>query len=134
VGGNVGKLGDRSEIGVGKGKDGMLRTDILALLMLMAKHCGNGFGQMFLDEVGGETWPCCKVATIDCLYPCGWNGVAPCSVEEADVVNLIDSVVSAAGLMRMEVEADLSKAFVLHAFIDHASVIAWSWRGEWNFP
>jgi hypothetical protein len=50
------------------------------------------------------------------------------------VVTLSGSMISAVGSMGMEVEADISKAFVLHALIDHASVIAWGWRVEWNFP
>jgi hypothetical protein len=79
----------------------MRRTDILSLLMLMAKDGGNGFGQMFADEVSSVPWPCRKVATVNGLDPCGWNGVTTGGVKEGDVVNLICSVVGTVGSMRI---------------------------------
>ena len=70
---------------------------ILALLVEMAFDSGARFGEVFADQVGGESWPGGKVSAVDSLCPCGWHWVSACSMEEADMVCECGCVVCAVG-------------------------------------
>jgi hypothetical protein len=87
------------------------------------------------DDVRSETWPGGKVAAVDRLDPRGWYGIPTGGMQELDVLHQVGSVVGTVGTVRgIHVETNVTEAFVFHAFVNHASVVAWCWGMKGDGP
>jgi hypothetical protein len=75
------------------------------------------------------------VAAVDRLDPRGWYRIPTGSMQELDVLHQVGSVVGTVGTIRgIHVEANVPKAFIVHAFVNHVSIIAWCWGMKWDGP